>query len=202
LSRDIAGSAFTFGSFNQFSKVSDTTLALWTQALRAVPGSRLRVVGVPRGSTSEAFSRKLAESGIAPARVDLVERVPLAEYYAQYGRVDACLDTIPYSGGTTTCDALWMGVPVVTLAGTRSMSRSSASLLSSVGRPDLVAQNAEQFVTIAARLAAQGAWPAMARASLRERLMASPLMDESRFTCDLEDLYRRAWREWCDSRIQ
>ena len=197
LSRDGAGDAFTFGSFNQFSKVTDTTLALWIRVLGAAPGARLRVVGVPRGNASEAFSRRVADAGISPSRVDLVERVPLADYYAQFGRVDACLDSTPYSGGTTTCDALWMGVPVITLAGSRSMSRSAASLLSSIGRPDLVAQSPAEFVSIAARVATQGPWPDAARAGLRAQFKASPLMDEPRFTRDMEDLYRRAWREWC-----
>ena len=197
LSRDGAGDAFTFGSFNQFSKVTDTTLALWIRVLGAAPGARLRVVGVPRGNASEAFSRRVADAGISPSRVDLVERVPLSDYYAQFGRVDACLDSTPYSGGTTTCDALWMGVPVITLAGSRSMSRSAASLLSSIGRPDLVAQSPAEFVSIAARVATQGPWPDAARAGLRAQFKASPLMDEPRFTRDMEDLYRRAWREWC-----
>ena len=197
LSRDGAGDAFTFGSFNQFSKVTDSTLALWIRVLGAAPGARLRVVGVPRGNASEAFSRRVADAGISPSRVDLVERVPLADYYAQFGRVDACLDSTPYSGGTTTCDALWMGVPVITLAGSRSMSRSAASLLSSIGRPDLVAQSPAEFVSIAARVATQGPWLDAARAALRAQFKVSSLMDEPRFTRDMEDLYRRAWREWC-----
>jgi predicted O-linked N-acetylglucosamine transferase (SPINDLY family) len=200
LSRDASAGAFTFGAFNQFPKVSDSSIALWIGALRAAPGTRLRAIGVPRGKAAEALAHKLTEAKIDASRFDLVERVPLADYYAEHGRVDACLDTTPYSGGTTTCDALWMGVPVITLAGTRSMSRSSASLLAAVGRPDLVARTPQEFFAIAAGQAAQGAWQASARADLRERLKASPLMDEVGFTADLEDLYRSAWREWCGLR--
>ncbi len=201
LSRNAMAGAFTFGAFNQFPKVSDSSVALWIGALRAAPGTRLRAIGVPRGRAAAALARRLTEAGIDRSRFDLIERVPLAAYYAEYGRVDACLDTTPYSGGTTTCDALWMGVPVITLAGTRSMSRSSASLLVVVGRPDLVARTPDEFAMIAAGQAGQGPWPESARADLRERLKASPVMDEAGFTADLEDLYRRAWREWCDSRI-
>lgn len=197
--RKVSPAAFTFGSFNQFSKVSGTSVALWAGALQAAPSARLRVVGVPRGSASETLAAKLAGAGIARSRFDLIERVPLADYYAQYCRVDACLDTTPYSGGTTTCDALWMGVPVVTITGSRSMSRSSASLLTAIGSPELVADTAAEFAAICAGLAARGERPAGEREALRHRLLASPLMDEARFTADLEDLYRKAWRDWCRS---
>lgn len=200
VSREAPGGAFTFGSFNQFSKVSDTTLGLWSAVLRAIPAARMRVVGVPRGNASATLSAKLSAAGVAPSRFDLVERQPLADYYAGYGHVDACLDTTPYSGGTTTCDALWMGVPVITLAGTRSMSRSSGSLLSAAGLPDLVARSPADFVSIASRLSGQGPWTTAARVELRKRMRASPLMDEARFTEDLEALFRKAWREWCGAR--
>lgn len=199
VARRVSPAAFTFGSFNQFSKVSGASVALWAGALQAAPSARLRVVGVPRGSASEALAANLAGAGIDRSRFDLVERVPLADYYAQYCSVDACLDTTPYSGGTTTCDALWMGVPVVTITGPRSMSRSSASLLTAIGSPELVADTTAEFAAICAGLAARGEWPAGEREALRNRLLASPLMDETRFTADLEDLYRKAWRDWCRS---
>lgn len=197
VARNVSPAAFTFGSFNQYSKVSDASVALWAGALRAARSARLRVVGVPRGSASETLAAKLADAGIDRSRVDLVERVPLADYYAQYCRVDACLDTTPYSGGTTTCDALWMGVPVVTITGARSMSRSSASLLAAIGSPELVADSTAEFVAICTGLASRGQWAASERESLRNRLLASPVMNEARFTANLEDLYRKAWREWC-----
>jgi len=200
VSRDPSSREFTFGSFNQFAKISDSAIALWVGVLRAVPRARLRVLGVPRGSGAESLARKLEAAHIERARFDFVERVPLETYYSEYTRVDACLDATPYIGGTTTCDALWMGVPVVTLAGQRSMSRSAASLVTSVGRPDLIAQTSEEFVAIASHLASQGQWPASERMQLQARMIASPLMDERRFTEDLEDLYRKAWREWCARR--
>ncbi len=197
VAREASQAAFTFGSFNQYSKVSDTSVALWIGALRSTPGTRLQIVGIPRGSASKALASKLAEAGIDRSRFDLVERVPLGEYYAQYRRVDACLDTTPYSGGTTTCDALWMGVPVVTMIGSRSMSRSAASLMTAIGMPELVAGAPAGFTSICTRLAARGPLPSAAREALRAKMLASPLMDEVRFTADLEDLYRNAWREWC-----
>jgi len=200
ISRNQSSRAFTFGSFNQFAKVSNSTVTLWVGALRAAPHARLRVIGVPRGKAAETLVGNLEAAQIDRSRFDFVERVPLGDYYGEYSRVDACLDTTPYSGGTTTCDALWMGVPVIALAGKRSMSRSAASLLATAGHPELVAQSPEEFVAIAAGLASRGLCTTSAREQLRERLIASPLMDERRFTDDLEELYRSAWREWCDAR--
>ena len=194
---DPAPRAFTFGSFNQFAKISESTLSLWIGALKAAPSSRLLAVGVPLGSATSRLIGKLGAAGIERSRYDLVERVPLASYYALHARVDACLDSTPYSGGTTTCDALWMGVPVVTLAGERSMSRSAASLVTTLGRPDLVARTPGQFAAIAAGLADRGLLSGPAREALRGRMAASPLMDEPGFTVALEDAYRSAWVEWC-----
>jgi predicted O-linked N-acetylglucosamine transferase (SPINDLY family) len=198
--RDPGLGPFTFGSFNQYAKVSESSVALWIGALRAAPATRLRVVGVPRGSATEALIGGLTRSGIDRGRYDLVERVPLAAYYAEFSRVDACLDTTPYSGGTTTCDALWMGVPVVTLAGERSMSRSTASLLTTAGLQELIARTPDEFAQACARLSLQGARTTPDREALRSAFAASPLMDEQSFTESLEDLYRHAWREWCGAR--
>ncbi len=195
--RDETMREFTFGILNQFAKVSEASICLWIAILRALPAARLRVVNVPPGSATEKLFRKLSGAGIDPARFDLIERVPHADYFRLYAQVDACLDTTPYSGGTTTCDALFLGVPVVTLAGRRPISRSSASLLTSVGLPELIAQSPEEFVAIACGLAAKQAWSTDARVALRKRMIASPLMDEEGFVQDLEALYRRVWRDWC-----
>ena len=200
VSRNAPDGAFTFGSFNQFAKISDSTVQLWIAVMRAAPEARLRIVGVPKGTAAESLRRKLAGEAIDSSRYDLVERVSQVNYYGEYRQVDACLDSTPYSGGTTTCDSFWMGVPVVTLAGTRSMSRSSASLLVTVGLADFVAQSAEEFAAIAVRLALKGPWATNSRIALRERFVGSPLMDEQGFTEDLERLYREAWRGWCASR--
>jgi protein O-GlcNAc transferase len=200
VSREPSSHAFTFGSFNQFAKVTDETIALWTEVMLAAPEAKLRVVGVPRGIAAEKLAGKLTAANVGRSRFDLVERLPLEGYYREFARVDACLDTTPYSGGTTTCDALWMGVPVVTLAGERSMSRSAASLLTAAGRADLVAQRPEEYAAIALRLASAGAWSVSDRRELRSRMRTCPLMDEDAFTFDLESLYRKAWHEWCNAR--
>ena len=197
LERDFSDPRFTFGALNQFAKVSEDCVALWVAVLKAAPAARLRVVNVPRGSATDALIRRFSEKGIDQARYDIVERVPHALYYAQYARVDACLDSTPYSGGTTTCDALFLGVPVITLAGHRPISRSSASLLAAVGMAEMIALSTDEFVEIACKLATGGPWPTGARIALRQKMLASPLMDEEAFTHDLEALYRRAWRDWC-----
>lgn len=201
VARDPSLGAFTFGVMNQYAKVSESTVALWVEVMRAIPGARLRVVNVPRGSATEALSRKLVEANIDRGRFDLLERIAFDEYFRQYAQTDACLDTTPYSGGTTTCDALYFGVPVITLAGARPISRSTASLLTAVGSPDLVARSPEEFVVIASRLAVSGQWSNTARKELRARMVSSPLMDEQGFTRDLEAMYRKVWRDWCAGSI-
>jgi len=197
LGRDSSDPRFTFGALNQFAKVSEACVALWIAVLKAAPAARLRVVNVPHGTATNRLICQFAEGGIDRARIDIIERVPHEQYYGQYARVDACLDSTPYSGGTTTCDALFFGVPVVTLVGPRPISRSSASLLVAVGMAESIARSADEFVEIACKLAAGGPWLTSARIALRQKMMASPLMDEEAFTGDLEALYRKAWRNWC-----
>ncbi len=110
------------------------------------------------------------------------------------------LDTTPYSGGTTTCDALWMGVPVITVPGTRSISRSTASILATLGLSDWIAAGPEDYVRLAVKCAGDQAFITELRQTLRERMRASPLMDELQFARDVEDAYRRMWRAWCGSK--
>jgi predicted O-linked N-acetylglucosamine transferase (SPINDLY family) len=112
--------------------------------------------------------------------------------------VDVALDTLPYNGGTTTCEALWMGVPVVTLAGATHAARMGASLLRAAGLPELVAGEPEDFVARAVRLASDPAALARLRGGMRERLARSPLLDGARFTYGLEAAYRDLWRDWCE----
>jgi len=187
----------TFGSFNQAAKLSPAALRLWGRLLAALPGSRLLVVGIPPGRAQEALRGDLAAAGVAPERIRLLPYVSLQEYFGCFQAVDIALDTLPYSGGTTTCDALWMGVPVITVPGAWPASRSAASILASVGLSEWIAPTAQEYVDRAAAFARDGAGLARLRGSLRERLRASPLMDEARFAADLEALYGSMWRRWC-----
>jgi protein O-GlcNAc transferase len=141
--------------------------------------------------------RRLAAVGITASRVTVAPFVPLREYYEWFARVDIALDSTPYSGGTTTCDALWMGVPVVTLAGSRPTSRSAASILTTVGLADWIASSPDEYVQRAVDASRNPALLAELRSTLRSKMQASPLMDEARFTKDMENLYRQMWRAWC-----
>ena len=188
-----------FGSFNQFGKVSPTTLRLWIAVLRAVPDSLFVIVGVPEGDARRALCRTFEEASVDAARIKLLPRLLHGDYYDAFRGVDVCLDTTPFSGGTTTCDALWMGVPVVTLAGERPASRSAASILTAAGCAQWIAATQEEYVRIAVELARQGPAQPARRSEIRRRFQASPVMDEAEFTRDLETAFRSAWQRWCAS---
>src|SRR5262249_55308000 len=139
----------------------------------------------------------LEREGVSRDRVAFVAKQPRPRYLELYRRIDIGLDTFPYAGGTTSLDALWMGVPTVTLAGRTALSRAGLSLLSNLGLPELVAETPEQFVGIAAGLAGDLHRLSALRASLRDRLRGSPLMDAPRFARNMEAAYRHIWRRWC-----
>ena len=187
----------TFGSFNSPLKISRTTHRLWCDLLARLPEARLIIVGMPDGRTRDRLLREFALAGISTSRITLVGRVALAEYFRWFDAVDIALDTTPYSGGTTTCDALWSGVPVVTAPGTRPISRSAASILSTAGLPEWIASTPQDYVRLAIEFARREAVIGELRGSLRQRMRESPLMDEVRFARDLEAAYRGMWRAWC-----
>jgi protein O-GlcNAc transferase len=188
----------TFGSFNQAHKLSRSVRRLWAQIMKTLADSRLILAGVQDEGVRERLRREFADSGIDPARIAFRPYGALHEYYRWYNEVDIALDTTLYSGGTTTFDALWMGVPVVTLPGERPASRSAAGILAGVGLEDWIASSHEDYVRRAAAFARDRRRLAELRRTLRARLSASPLMDEVRFARDMEALYRRMWREWCE----
>ena len=182
----------TFGSFNQMLKLSPASRRLWRQVLERVPGSRLVILGVPPGRAHDDLLKDIPEATLVPY-------VSLQDYYAWYNQVDIALDTTPYSGGTTTFDALWMGVPVLTAPGERPSSRSAASILASAGLGEWIASDAQDYVERAVQLSKHDLLSNL-RATLRARLQASALMDEAGFTKDLETLYRQMWRQYCAQR--
>jgi predicted O-linked N-acetylglucosamine transferase (SPINDLY family) len=184
----------TFGSFNQPLKLSASTRALWARILAEVGDARLVVLGVPDGRAQQELRGDL---GAAAERVTTLPYLPLEDYFRAVDGVDIALDTTPYSGGTTTLDALWMGVPVLTAPGARPSSRSAASILASAGLQEWIAAGPEDYVRRAVRLSADRAGIAALRGTLRERLRSSPLMDEAGFTRDLESAYRQMWRRYC-----
>jgi predicted O-linked N-acetylglucosamine transferase (SPINDLY family) len=189
--------ALLFGSFNQFRKISDSCLQLWCEILRQLPESELLVLDVKNSELQTSFLNRIAHHGIDPARITMRQREAILEYFATIGNVDVALDTFPYNGATTTLDTLWMGVPVVGMRGDRNISRGTYSILSALGLAELIAKSLREFVDLNVRLARDAEWRARLRGTLRERLLASPLMDAAGFTRNLESCYRRMWRTWC-----
>jgi len=187
----------TFGSFNHAPKLSAAARQLWARILSSAPAARLLIVGFPEGRARDGLLREFAHAGVDAARLTVLPRVSFGEYLRQFDAVDLALDSTPYGGGTTTFDTLWMGVPVLTLAGERSAGRSSASILGALGLQDWIARSADEYVRLAVGHAADAGRLAALRATLRARLRASPLMDEARFARDMESAYREMWRAWC-----
>jgi predicted O-linked N-acetylglucosamine transferase (SPINDLY family) len=186
----------TFGCLNNFAKVTDLTLDLWTRLLRRVPDARLLLYARTEAQR-DRVRRVLRAAGVDESRAAFVGRQSLADYLETYRLIDVALDPHPYGGGTTTCDALWMGVPVVSLAGRTAVSRAGSTLLANVGLEHLVARTAEQYVELAAALIRDTAGLAASRSQLRERIESSPVMDARQFVGNLEAEFRRVWRDWC-----
>jgi len=189
----------TFGSFSNVLKLSPTVRRLWAEILTRLPDSRIVFAGIPQGPIRDGLIRDFEKAGIAAGRIATFPRVGSADYFRSFNDIDVALDTTPYSGGTTTCDTLWMGVPIVTVPGTRSISRSTASILATLGLSEWIAAGPEDYVRLAVRCAEDREAIAELRRTLRGRMRASPLMDELQFARDVEDAYRRMWRAWCGS---
>jgi protein O-GlcNAc transferase len=190
----------TFGSFNNPAKLSDATLDTWARLLDRVPKARLLLKGKPLGdaATRVLFLSRLGERGVEAERVELVSWLSSpAMHLALYDRVDIALDPFPYNGTTTTCEALWMGVPVVTLLGDRHAGRVGASLLTQVGFTDWIASSVDEYLEIATELAADPNQLNELRHTLRARLAASTLCDGRAFAHKIEAAYRTMWQHWC-----
>ena len=188
-----------FGSYNTPAKIGREVVRVWAEVLRAVPRSRilLRYRGMDTDTLRDRYRSWFAKEGIAPERVEMAGRVSQEEYLAAYGKIDIALDPFPYQGGTTTLDALWMGLPMVAMDGRLAVQRATTGILKLVGLPDTIAQTPEQYVGAAVFLAGiVGRAPGL-RGNVRQALARSPLMDEGGFTRELEAGYRDMWRCWC-----
>jgi predicted O-linked N-acetylglucosamine transferase (SPINDLY family) len=197
-----ASAPITFGSFNNFLKVGVETLSAWAQLLERVPGSRLLIKSpyLQDPEVLASVSEKLSAAGIATDRVELLGFFASpAEHLATYSRVDVALDTFPYNGTTTTCEALWMGVPVVSLIGDRHASRVGLSLLTTVGHADWATETSEAYIEKAFELAHDRPLRQSLRNTLREDLTKSTLCDHAAQTTRFEAALRMAWGEWCAS---
>jgi predicted O-linked N-acetylglucosamine transferase (SPINDLY family) len=195
----LANGFVTFGSFNNQTKLSPTALKTWARLLKAVPTARLLFKGgfVIDPGARERVSAAFEAEGVAPDRLILhgFTGTP-AEHLAVYNQIDMALDPFPYNGTTTTCETLWMGVPVVTLAGQAHAGRVGASLLSLVGLEDLIAEDLDGYIRIATALAADPDRLTDLRRTLRPRMAASPLCDAPAFARKMEAAYRALWQRW------
>jgi protein O-GlcNAc transferase len=195
----LASCHITFGSFNNFAKISPGVVSLWASILQMIPGSGIiiKAKSLSDGSTREYIMDMFARQGTPSGRIELLSWEPSSrEHLDIYNRIDIGLDTFPYNGTTTTCEALWMGVPVITLAGNTHASRVGASLLSNIGLPELVAQSDDEYLAIAVNLSGNLKKLRELRESLRSMMMRSPLTDAKRFVLNLESCYRSMWVKW------
>jgi protein O-GlcNAc transferase len=191
----------TFGSLNNIFKINETTLNLWAPVLRAVPSSRLLLIA-PECFTRAELTKSLQAQSIDPSRIEFAPRQTRPDYLNLYNRIDIGLDTTPYNGHTTSLDSFWMGVPVITLVGSTVVGRAGLSQLSNLNLKELAANSSAEFADIAIKLAADLPRLANLRATLRDRMQRSPLMDAPAFARDIESTYRQIWRTWCQSVLE
>jgi predicted O-linked N-acetylglucosamine transferase (SPINDLY family) len=196
----VANGYITFGSFNALAKITPPMIAVWSDLLQQTPGSRL-IIKSHSGLTEPSCRRRLLEifasCQISADRLELHSQTPTSQTHLElYGKIDIALDTYPYHGTATTCEALWMGVPVVSLAGSRHISRVGVSLLTSAGLPQFIATSTEAYVRIATQWARDPSGLSKLRSSLRPMMQNSPLLNGRQFAHDLESAYRRVWRQW------
>jgi predicted O-linked N-acetylglucosamine transferase (SPINDLY family) len=192
----LARGFLTFGCLNLLDQVTRPALALWRKILHAVPASRL-VPLAPLDSERDGVSTFFAEGGIGDGRLAFVAQAGRVECLRSYDGIDIALDPFPCSGYASILDALWMGVPVITLSGRTAVGRAGVSILSNVGLSTPIARTPGEYVEIAVGLAGNLEFLENMRPCLRDRLLASPLTDSKRYTADVEAVFREIWRTWC-----
>jgi predicted O-linked N-acetylglucosamine transferase (SPINDLY family) len=191
--------AVTFGSFNNPAKITSPVIEVWAKLLQRLPQSRLvlKYRGMDDASLVGRLTEEFSSQGIEPGRIECLGWSPQRPLLAEYGRLDLALDPFPYNGGLTTCEALWMGVPVITCPGETFASRHSLSHLSNVGLTETIAKDLDAYVDLAVTWAMDLPRLAALRASLRPQMRASPLCDTQRFAENWMLILRNAWRDWC-----
>lgn len=191
----------TFGSLNTRRKLNDGVLTLWRRLLTEIAGSRLIMV-LEHGEQTAVCGPLLdffAQGGIDPGRISIRGRQNLAGFFACLQECDLTLDPFPCNGGTTTFHSLWMGVPVITLAGDNALGRCGVMIMHSIGLPEFIAQSTDEYVKIASRCANDLPALARVRADLRNKFTAAPFADPARVARELENIYQGLWRDWCDT---
>jgi len=195
----LANGYVTFACFNALPKMNDSVVALWVRILQAVPRSRLYLMAsqLNEASNRQTTLERFLAHGIEAERLIIQGPVPRARYLETYQRVDVALDPFPYTGGTTTAEALWMGVPVLTLAGQTFLSRQGVGLLTNAGLPEWIACDADDYVKRAVAHAGDLQSLSTLRAGLRSQVLASPIFDAPRFARHFEAALRGIWHTWC-----
>jgi predicted O-linked N-acetylglucosamine transferase (SPINDLY family) len=191
----------TFGSLNNQMKVTPRVIDTWLEVLKRVADSRLLVLACPEGYARRRFRELAEQKGIDASRIEFRARCSRGEYLRLAQQMDIALDPFPFNGHTTTCDAIWMGVPVVMLEGETYASRFGGCVLAPVGLEHLIARSADQYVDLAAGLAGDLRGLAQLRGQLRSRMARSALLDFAGFTRNLEEAYRRMWIDWCGNGV-
>jgi predicted O-linked N-acetylglucosamine transferase (SPINDLY family) len=183
----------TFSSFNSLAKLSPEILILWARVLNAVPNSTLLIKTrhVSEPAVRQHLENRFAKFGIPPSQLRLEDRTPPPAYLQTYHQVDIALDSYPFNGGLTTCEALWMGIPVVTLVGNRHVSRMGLSILTTLGLTELIADTPEKYIQTCLKWVKEVEYLQTLRQELRRRMESSPLMDAVSFTANLEKVYQR-----------
>ncbi len=186
----------TFGCLNRMAKVSEASLRLWMELLNSVPNSRL-IMQCVASRRRDQVRDEFVRAGVAADRVEFVGKYPPAEFFKLYNRVDISLDPFPYNGQSSLIDSLYMGVPSIALAGEHAVARVGISLLNTSGCTEFAAETPHDYIRIASELAGDVDRLAKCRATLRDRVRQSRLMDAPAFVKDLEAMYRDIWRQWC-----
>ena len=189
----------TFGSFNRLAKISPVTIELWSRSLQAVPGSRLmlKTIGLHETPTEKFVRESFAKFGLEGERLILLgPDASIEAHLGRYNEIDVALDCYPYHGTTTSCEAMWMGVPSIVLVGSAHVSRVGHSLATNVGLTEFLAHSKDQFVEIAGRVAGDLDHLSQIRQGMRDRMQQSPLMDTTGFCRDVEEAYRKMFSDW------
>ena len=201
----LANGHVTFGCFNNFRKLSEPAIELWARILRELPTARLllKSQGLDYPSVARRLREQFVRAGVPPDRLDLRGAgLAKAQHMGLYNLVDLGLDPFPYNGTTTTCDALWMGVPVVTLAGRTHVARVGLSLVSNLGFPEWSAETPDAYVAKCRELSADLPGLAALRLRLREQMRRSPICDAPQFIGHLEAAFRAMWQRWCEQKLK
>ena len=188
----------TFGCFNNITKVNDKVVALWAKVLEAIPNSRLllKAKQFHDQMARESIIQRFAALGINSKRISLEESEDRQKYFAAYNRIDITLDSFPFTGGTTSVESLWMGVPLITLAGDSLISRQGVGVLTNAGLSDWIADDEESYLAKAIIFASDLDKLARLRANLRSQVLASPLFDAPRFARNLENALFEMWNQY------